>query len=76
MDNIPFLSFLALPFLFKILLLVLIGGFIIFGIVVFNQVRVMNRIVHFGMFSTVLFVISALIIVLSAVLFFYGLAIL
>lgn len=75
-DTIPFLSLLTLPFVFKILLLVLIGGFVIFSLVVLNQIRVMNRIVHFGMISNLLFLIVIIFVLLSAVLFLYGLAIL
>ncbi len=70
------LPFLTLTFVFKIFLLVLLGGFAIFSIVVLNQVRVMNRIVDFGLASKILLAIATVFIFLAASLFLLGLAIL
>lgn len=67
---------LSLEFVFKILLLVLIGGYAIFCLVVLNQVRVMNRIVNFGFVSSVLFFIALIFVILSTSLFLLSLAIL
>lgn len=72
----PFPELFSLDVVFKILLLVLIGGYAIFCIVVLNQVRVMNRIINFGVFSTILFSIALLFVVLSTSLFLFALAIL
>lgn len=67
---------ISLDFVFKILLLVLIGGYAIFCLVVLNQVRVMNRIVNFGFVSSVLFFIALIFVILSTSLFLIALAIL
>jgi hypothetical protein len=75
-DSSTLLPFLSLPFIFKILLLVLIGGFTIFALVVINQIRVMNNIVNFGFFSKILLTIATVFALLAAVLFLLGLAIL
>ncbi|MBP9718924.1 MAG: hypothetical protein KBD46_00450 [Candidatus Levybacteria bacterium] len=70
------ISFFSLTFLFKILLLVLIGGYAIFCLVVLSQVRVMNRIINFGFISTVLFYLAIVFVILSLSLFGFALAIL
>jgi hypothetical protein len=72
----PFPLDFSLTFLYKILLLILIGGYAIFNLVVLNQIRVMNRIINFGLVSSILFFIGIFFVILSASLFLYALAIL
>lgn len=67
---------ISLEFVFKLLLLVLIGGYALFCLVVLNQVRVMNRILNFGFVSNVLFFIALIFVILSTSLFLLALAIL
>jgi len=67
---------IELEFVFKLLLLVLIGGYALFCLVVLNQVRVMNRILNFGFVSNVLFFIALIFVILSTSLFLLSLAIL
>lgn len=76
MDNTSFLSFLSVPLILKIFMLVLTGGFTIFCLVVLNQVRIMNKIVDFGSTTSVLFVISVIFLIVSFSLFLLSIAIL
>lgn len=76
MADLSFLQLFTLPFVFKILLLVLMGGFTIFSLVVLNQIRVMNNIIHFGFPSHLLGIVALIFIIASAMLFLLGLAIL
>lgn len=63
-------------FLTKTLILILIFGYIIFAIVILNQVRVMNKIVTYAGFSSILFFIALANLLVSIALFVYALLIL
>lgn len=53
----------------KVFLLVLIGGYTIFAVVVLNQVRVMNSLINQKIVSGVLFFLAFLQVLVSASLF-------
>lgn len=63
-------------FIIKVSLLVLIFGYIIFAIVLLNQVRVMNKIVTYESVSSVILLIALANVIAAVALFLYAIAIL
>jgi hypothetical protein len=71
-----FTQLLTLAFVLKIAVLIVLLGYIIFTIVVFVQVRTMNRLISVSVASTIISVLSVIHILLALALFVITLAIL
>ena len=78
MDNLLSLLQLQTGFdaVIKIGILVLIGVYAVFAFVVFNQIRVMNRLVSISLASTTILILGILHLLLAISLFGVSLAIL
>jgi len=73
--NIDFLNF-DIFFLFKIGILAVIAGYIIFSLIVFNQTRVMEKIIKVSGASRVLEIVAIINLLLGFSLFVLALVIL
>ena len=71
-----FINFFNVPFLLKIVTLVIIAFYVIFTFIVLTQVRVMSEILHFQNAGTILRTITIIHIILAISLFAIAIVIL